>query len=252
MLARIFRTIWAIYGVVIFFLMLILSLPFFIMMFAFFPQKVDVWGLTYAHKIFAKVFCILTLIRVKEYNRDMLEPNENYIVVGNHQSSMDFVFHALATNRIYKWLAKKEIDNIPVMGFIVRRFVIFVARKDVTSRKASMQALNEAVEKGFSIFIYPEGTRNVTKKALKKFHTGAFRIAIETQKSIAIQTIANARQISNHRRLLDLRPGIIHLYWDKPISTKGLTLEDLPRLSEKVRATMMKYLKEEKKRFNLE
>jgi 1-acyl-sn-glycerol-3-phosphate acyltransferase len=102
-----------------------------------------------------------------------------------------------------------------------------------------MKYLHRTLQEGYSVFIYPEGTRNTTPELLLPFHKGAFRIAIEAQKPIAVQTITNVEKISNPKKKgLDMWPGTVRITWSKPIETAGLTMEDVDGLMERVRGVM--------------
>jgi len=46
--------------------------------------------------------------------------------------------------------------------------------------------MRQSMEKGISVFLCPEGTRNKTDQPLLDFKDGAFRLAIATQKPLAI------------------------------------------------------------------
>lgn len=61
------------------------------------------------------------------------------------------------------------------------------------------------------------------------------------QVPIAVQTLVNTRTL-NDPRYIHLKPGVVDVYWADPIETKGMTLDDIPALKEKVRAEMMKHL----------
>jgi 1-acyl-sn-glycerol-3-phosphate acyltransferase len=42
----------------------------------------------------------------------------------------------------------------------------------------SFEKMKAVLEKGMHMSIYPEGTRNRTAEPLKKFHDGAFKLAV--------------------------------------------------------------------------
>ena len=99
--------------------------------------------------------------------------------------------------------------------------------------------LKKVLDQGVSVFLYPEGTRNKTTSiSLASFQKGAFRLAIQTQKPIAIQTIINISDITSPAQSVDLMPGVVYVIWDEPIQTTGLTLKDVSFLEQKVRSIM--------------
>lgn len=171
--------------------------------------------------------------------KELLEQGEAYIIISNHRTSIDFIANALAFPGIYRYLAKKELVRIPLFGEVIKRVCVLVDRSSMRSRAKSIAYLRQVLRTGVSVCIYPEGTRNRSKKPLEKFHAGAFRLAIATGAPIAVQTIVNARQISSSAHSLDLTPGTLHIVWSPPIETASLTQSDLPYLMELVRSYML-------------
>ncbi len=152
------------------------------------------------------------------------------------------MINARAYPSVYKFLAKNELIKVPVFGFIVRKLCVLVDRSSASSRSSSMKYLHRTLTEGYSVFIYPEGTRNRSADPLLPFHKGAFRIAIESQKPIAIQTLVGVKNIANPGSGLDLWPGTVRIIWSKPIETAGLTMADVEALSERVRGVILENL----------
>lgn len=239
---KLFRTIWAIYGMLVFFILWLVLMPFYFLAFATFPKpwrKAIFW---FSHHGYARLFFALTLIRIKVYGLENLDPKQTYIIVSNHVSALDFMVNARAFPGIYKYLAKRELVKVPLFGYIVRKMCVLVDRKDARSRAQSIQYLKETLAEGYSVFLYPEGTRNRTDKPLLPFHKGAFKIAIESGVPIAIQTITKIKNVCNSAEGFDLCPGTIEVRWSKPVPVKGLTEKDVSALSNQVRNEMLRQL----------
>jgi 1-acyl-sn-glycerol-3-phosphate acyltransferase len=98
-----------------------------------------------------------------------------------------------------------------------------------------------ALKQGESLFLYPEGTRNRTGQPLKEFKDGAFRAAILAQVPIVVQTLVNPRELNNPDGI-HLQPGRLDLHFSAPIDTRGMSLEDVPRLKQQVIDEMMRHL----------
>lgn len=143
---------------------------------------------------------------------------------------------------LFKFLSKKELTKIPFFGYIITNLCILIDRTRKDSRAAGVKAMEEALAEGMSITIYPEGTRNRTSKPLKSMYDGAFRLAINTQTPIMVQTLLNASSLTDPLRKLDLSAGIITAIWDAPVETKGMTLDDVEKLKEQVRQIMLAHL----------
>lgn len=231
-----FRKIWALYGALVFFLLLFISFPFFVIGFLLFGKKSSRPILWYAHRIFSPIFLTLTLIRVRHHEREKVDFSRQYIIISNHTSSVDFIVNAAIHPVPAKWLVKKELERVPLLGFVVKNIVLSVDREDKSSRKNSMIKLDESMQEGFSIFVYPEGTRNDSKEHLAPFKKGAFRIAEATNKPILIQTAVNMGQVSNYKQDPDLCPGFVDVVFDV-VESKGKVEEEL---LEECRSIMLK------------
>ncbi|MCU0419708.1 MAG: 1-acyl-sn-glycerol-3-phosphate acyltransferase [Cyclobacteriaceae bacterium] len=188
-------------------------------------------------KAWSWVFSMLTFIRYDIHHREKIVRGQAYIYVSNHTSFLDLPGIALTIRGQFRPLAKRELLGLPVFGWITRVTCVVVDRSSPQSRKRSIDKLIEILQWGISILIFPEGTQNKTREPLQPFHDGAFRIAIETQQALLPLVVLNAGNLMPPKKLF-LHPGRIHIYVDDPIPTRGLTLEDIPVLKERVRATM--------------
>jgi len=92
-----------------------------------------------------------------------------------------------------KTIAKVEIAKVPLFGYLYEAGSVLVDRKSETSRKESLSKMKKVLDMGLHMCIYPEGTRNTTDLPLKPFHDGAFRLAMNTRKSILPALIFNTR-----------------------------------------------------------
>src|SRR5690606_35229051 len=112
--------------------------------------------------------------------REHFERGKRYIVVCNHNSFMDIPVSSPSIPGGNKTIAKAELARIPLFGLIYRAGSVLVDRKSEKSRKESYLRMKEVLDMGLHMCIYPEGSRNRTGKPLKAFHSGAFRLALDT------------------------------------------------------------------------
>ncbi len=183
----------------------------------------------------------LCLIRVKIYGAEKVDNQRTYVFVANHLSQVDILVTGASIPQPISFLAKSEIKYIPFFGDMTKMLAIMVNRKNKESREKSLQYMIAELHKGHSIFIYPEGTRNRTPEPVKEFKDGAFKTAILAQIPIAVQTLVGTKEVNNPKGL-QLKPGTVEVYWSEPIETKGMTLNEVPVLKEKVKAEMVKHL----------
>jgi 1-acyl-sn-glycerol-3-phosphate acyltransferase len=159
------------------------------------------------------------------------------VIVGNHCNMLDMPVCAIACAHPVKVLAKAEFAKLPVLGFMFRTFAVLVERESAESRRAGVKVLNAALQDGWPIFMFPEGTRNRGNTPLQDFKDGAFRTAIAAQAPIQPFVQLRMRRIQRHNTLL-FRPGLIIFRWLAPIDTRGMSDADLPALRARVYALL--------------
>lgn len=245
---RILKALWGIYALLIFVVTLIISIICYFIIFTIADKKT---AASTAHKYvsrnWARTLFFFFGIRLKIKNKTFLKNDQTYVFVANHLSQLDIPADAIATDHVFKYLAKEELTKIPLMGYIIRNLYISVNRKDKFARAKSMENMQNNLRQGISVFIFPEGTRNKSDQPLLDFRDGAFRLAIESQVPIAALTLLNTGKLLSPSRPIELSPGTITCVWSEPISTKGMTQDDIPVLKERVISEMKRILSENNK-----
>ena len=98
--------------------------------------------------------------------------------------------------------------------------------------------MKRVLQKGMHMCIYPEGTRNRTNEPLKRFHSGAFKLAAGTGKAIIPAVIFNTKKVMPVHKTFFLWPHRLQLHFLQAIPVDGLTAE---QLQEKVFDQMKEY-----------
>ena len=232
----IFQKIWAVYAVLLFLLLMTVGLPVLLLFMAVTPgERALRSNIHYLHHIFTPIFLTLVGIRLRVEGRERIDPAGSYVIVGNHSSSLDFIVHAHSFPGVFRFLAKQELQKIPVFGWVVKKMCLIVDRSSAMSRARSVVALKQHLADGWSIFIYPEGSRNKSDDLLGPFYDGAFRIAIQTKAPLAIATITNMSKISSG---YNLRPGTVRIVWEEPIPTEAMNADDISTLKDRAEQMM--------------
>ena len=89
-----------------------------------------------------------------------LEPNQTYVFISNHRSYLDTATLFAHTGRRVGVLAKKELLNVPILGFGMG-FVNIMAI-DRSNRERARQTVEAAIARirsGRSFGVFAEGTR---------------------------------------------------------------------------------------------
>jgi 1-acyl-sn-glycerol-3-phosphate acyltransferase len=179
----------------------------------------------YVFKIFnvwMKFFFVFSGVRRIITGREHFEKGQNYIVVCNHNSFMDVPLTSPGIPGPNKTIAKIEMAKIPLFGMIYKRGSVLVNRKNEESRRSSYNKMKEVLQMGLHMCIYPEGTRNQTQEPLQRFHDGAFKLAVETQKDIMPAAIFYTNKVLP-RKPFFFWPHRVEMHFLEPVSVKGKT-----------------------------
>ena len=136
-------------------------------------------------------------VSVKIENPEKLPQEGQYLIVVNHRSIIDppIVEVALEETEIFgPWISKKELYNSFFFGLFVRNAGSILLDREKSQMSGFFSDTKKAVQRGESIFIFPEGTRNKTQRALTTFKEGSRLIALKNRLPILplyIKTDAN-------------------------------------------------------------
>ena len=79
------------------------------------------------------------------------------LIIANHRSYLDVLF--IPTNKFFTIVGKVEIRSWPLIGWAGRALgVIWVKRESKSSRSQTKQTITEAVKRGNTVVLFPEGT----------------------------------------------------------------------------------------------
>lgn len=178
------------------------------------------------------------------YNYKVKDIPQPCVIVANHASYLDIIlaYHALPINIIF--MAKAELLKVPLFNIFFKKLDVPVNRKSNSDAHKALIKAAEEIDKGNNMFIFPEGTISNEGK-LKPFKNGAFKLAIDKQVPIVLITfISNWKLLQNGGFFKSLgRPGLAKIVIHEPISTKGMTDENLVSLREQVRDLTLDTLK---------
>lgn len=123
-------------------------------------------------------------VSVKVENPEKLPQEGQYLIVANHRSIIDppIIEVALKDTKIFgPWISKKELYNSFFFGLFVRNAGSILLDREKSQMSGFFAETKEAVKRGESIFIFPEGTRNKTDRALTTFKEGSRLIALKNR-----------------------------------------------------------------------
>jgi 1-acyl-sn-glycerol-3-phosphate acyltransferase len=101
------------------------------------------------------------------------------VVISNHQSHLDLMCLMMLTPKIV-FLTNDWVWNNPFYGMVIHKAEFYPVSNGIENHVQQLQSL---YERGYSICVFPEGTRS-PKCEILRFHKGAFALARELDADI--------------------------------------------------------------------
>lgn len=137
----------------------------------------------------------------------------------NHQSLVDIVALEAIYPKDLCWIAKKEIQDIPLFGHIINApKMIAIDRKDKRSIIKMLKIGQERINEGRVIAMFPEGTRG-DGTTLLKFQSGAKIMAEKLNMIVQPAIILGARYVFDSKNL-DAHNGKVRIIYLDSIDPK--------------------------------
>ena len=125
-----------------------------------------------------------------------------WIFAPNHSSHLDVLVTLAALPPDVRFVAKGEARSMPLIGTFVRRSGHFAFdRSDSQARVRQTEGVGEALERGESVLIFPEGTFT-SAPGIRPFQLGAFKSAVLAGRPICPVAVRGAREILRDKTLL--------------------------------------------------
>lgn len=114
------------------------------------------------------------------------------IVVSNHVNYLDPLAMGATFDRPLHFMAKKELFEYPVFGWLLRKVHAFPVRRGKADRHAIRRAL-QVLADGHVLALFPEGTRSATGD-LQEFQRGAAMLALRSGAPVIPMVILGAHE----------------------------------------------------------
>ena len=146
------------------------------------------WGY-WPGRIWSKIFCNVLLLPVKVEGREHLQPGQSYVFVANHQGPMDIFLIYGYLHRNFKWMMKKSLRKIPLVGYACEKAgFIFVDKSGPKAIQHTIDSARRTLKNGTSLVVFPEGSRTFTGH-MGLFRKGAFQLADDIGLPVVPMTI---------------------------------------------------------------
>ena len=233
----IFGRIWALWGIISFVVtFLLIFIPSMITYLVPDPKGQDIF--IKISRLWMFVWLRMVGCPLKVRGKEYFAKNTAYIVPCNHNSMLDIPISCPFIPGGNKTIAKKSFTKVPLFGWFYRKGAVLVDRKNESSRRKSFEEMKKVLSVGMHMSIYPEGTRNRTDEPLKKFHDGAFKLAVATNTSIIPAVILHSKKALPLNKFFYFIPHKLEMHFLEPIPVAEQTSD---QLKEKVFEIMKAY-----------
>ena len=165
------------------------------------------------------------------HGAEHVDASRSYVVVANHVSNLDVTACSAAIPLPIRYLAKKELFNVPILAQAMR--AIGMVEVDRTGRTAAIASVNRqsqpVIERGHSLIVFPEGTRSHHGE-LQPFKKGAFQMAAAARMPILPVAINGTWEAWKPNSPWIRSNSHITVIIEEPIETAGLTPSEVDAL----------------------
>ncbi len=165
---------------------------------------------------------------------------DGFMFFPNHQGMFDLLTLIHVCPRPISVVAKKEVQNIPVLRKIFTNMeALFMDREDLRQSMKIIQQVSEEVRKGRNYTIFPEGTRSKKGNQLNEFKAGSFKAAQKAKCPIVPVALIDSYKVfdtgSIKRQTVQVHI-LPPLYYDeyKEMKTPEIAAEVQSRIEKKI------------------
>jgi len=182
----------------------------------------------------------LTKSDVEVRGQENIPQDTAVVLIGNHQSYLDIPVLMGYVNKPIAFIAKSEILKVPVLSKAMKLMqCTFLVRTDMRQSVKAMAEAVETIKKGYSMVIFPEGTRSKGGPVID-FKAGSFKLAYKSGVPILPVTIDGTFRLFEEKNKVQSGKVIITVH--PPVPTAGLTKDDQAQIPEKVRSIVLSAL----------
>lgn len=171
-------------------------------------------------KVLVAVTPVIKSVRIDDGHAEV-EPG---IIVANHQSSLDIILLMAAFPKV-KFFVADWVKNSPLFGPIAEYLGYYVRSEGY---EGSLTNLKKDIEQGWSLVIFPEGTRT-TDGTIRRFHKGAFYLASQVNAPVTPVVFYGNWRIMPKNHCFTITRGLSVMQVLEPVKTENIDYHELTR-----------------------
>ena len=173
-------------------------------------------------------------VKLNVDGRENLEAARPAVFIFNHKNNFDIFVACRLVGHEFTSVGKKEAGENPIgAAFGKLMDAVYIDRDDAQASIAALGPVQQAVERGISLVISPEGTRSKSGELLP-FKKGPFRIAMGAGVPIVPIVIRNAEDLAPHNSMV-MHPANIDVKVLPAVPTSDWTVKTLDQRVARVR-----------------
>ena len=163
-------------------------------------------------------------------------PEGPVVFAANHQGYADIPLLLTQLDKPHPIIAKKELEKVPLMSDWMKELnCIFIDRENARQAMDSLKRANELLSEGYSVCIFPEGTRNKGGE-IKDFKGGTIRLATRAKVPIVPCCIEGTYNMLEANKGFTITPAKLQLHILPAIETADLSRDEIKELDERLRS----------------
>jgi 1-acyl-sn-glycerol-3-phosphate acyltransferase len=182
-------------------------------------------------RLWSRMILLICGIKIEIDGLENLDGLDSFVLVSNHQSLFDIIAVCHSIPREIRFVAKREIKQVPILGYALTR-----SENIVIDRQSGGKALRRALEvarHGYSISVFAEGHR-YSDNRVHEFNDGAAWLAIATHLPCVPMAICGTAALMPRGSKFVIPGRRMLMRLGKPIATAGLKSADRERLTRQM------------------
>lgn len=182
-------------------------------------------------KIVRAAFSCVMRLTGAEITVDGLEnipKDQPVLYMGNHQSYFDIPLTGMFIKSGAGYVAKKEMHKIPILRIWMKGInCLFLDRENIREGLKTILQGVEYLKQGYSMFIFPEGTRNPGDDLdMLPFKEGSTKMAEKAKVPIIPIAITGTANLLENNKRLKITPAKVHVSFGTPVIISELSKEE--------------------------
>lgn len=188
------------------------------------PQEAYRISQEHVQKVFRRILRICG-VKTEVYGLSNI-PDTPALFVGNHSSYFDILVTGASIPGGVGFVSKDSLAKVPGLSSWMSRIrCLFLDRKDIRKGMQTIIQGAEYLKSGYSMCIYPEGTRSTTGE-LGEFKGGSVKMAQKAKAPVVPVAVTGTRDIFENNNGLRIRPSHVTVSFGTPFLISELPKEE--------------------------